>query len=1069
MDYNTTPETIDDSTSLSQRGHLETPQVDETPDAIEQPSPTNDNDSDQPQKANAPLQKRRRVTRACDECRRKKIKCDGKQPCTHCTVYSYDCTYDQPSTRRRNAAPQYIESLEIQLKRAKAILNVLLPNLDLNDPSIDAHLQNGVLPQMPTANSHPQLPAVDKEHSQSGDGNADSHLVSMVRATGQLDLDEEGYWDYHGHSSGLSFIRKMREQFGDIIGPSSTGAPFVKSRPMSQVFDSPKSNNDSPFDSNLVLAAVDLPSRQEAKILCDNALNDASSLLKVMHLPTFYKTLDRIYDIPPENYGNRENTFLPLLYSVLALGTLFSKDCREIDEVGYENAIDEGFKYFKAARQLMDIADCRDLRSLQAVVFMILFLQSSAKLTTCYAYIGVALRSALRMGMHRAFNDNFNPIEAESRKRCFWVIRKMDTYVGAILGLPHTLNDEDIDQDLPTEVDDEYITETGILPMPEGSISVIAGSNAHTRIVHILGKIVLHIYPIKGTHCTGGGNAITYTVSYSKIREIEKDLQDWLDELPSRLKPGGDAPKSIIRVQQLLRMAYAHAQMMLYRPFLHYVSSTCKAKTVDQRAFACASACVSVSRNIVHITAGMKRQGLLIGAYWFSMYTTFFAILSLVFFALENPSNPTSNDVLRDAMEGKEVLAQLAKRSMAADRCTATLKIIFDQLPERLKRGREMATSKKRRQTPSPQPPSPKASSSLKSDPDGDMTPRRANTFPVSLPNTFSKSASFPHSLAISQSNQLDQLAPLSVDSPFQNLSSQPSLDCFDPLPSLTLSSTTTSILNGFTNLSQQQQSTPAPRSSSSSSSSSSSTTTATTTTTHSSFPATPIANSFLDSTGFNVPLPDMSAMMFPSADPFAYPNQPMTTFENTNLSSLRGVAGVKDSTTSPTANGFSFRPGSSGGHVDVFGSISGINGMGGRGNNSTGGDGNGNGNGNGSEGGNGLRLSDTDVQLFGPMPMYLMQGAHHHNHHHQQNQQNLHNQQHGHLNLHNANINNATANHVNGVNGVNCVNGVNMAGVNGAGVNINGIGVPVMFEGSTMNLDDLFSGEEWADRKSVV
>src|SRR5699024_3981923 len=34
------------------------------------------------------MQKRRRVTRACDECRRKKIKCDGKQPCTHCTVYS---------------------------------------------------------------------------------------------------------------------------------------------------------------------------------------------------------------------------------------------------------------------------------------------------------------------------------------------------------------------------------------------------------------------------------------------------------------------------------------------------------------------------------------------------------------------------------------------------------------------------------------------------------------------------------------------------------------------------------------------------------------------------------------------------------------------------------------------------------------------------------------------------------------------------------------------------------------------------------------------------------------------
>jgi hypothetical protein len=52
----------------------------------EQTSPTS---SSQPSRVPAPLQKRRRVTRACDECRRKKIKCDGKQPCTHCTVYSY--------------------------------------------------------------------------------------------------------------------------------------------------------------------------------------------------------------------------------------------------------------------------------------------------------------------------------------------------------------------------------------------------------------------------------------------------------------------------------------------------------------------------------------------------------------------------------------------------------------------------------------------------------------------------------------------------------------------------------------------------------------------------------------------------------------------------------------------------------------------------------------------------------------------------------------------------------------------------------------------------------------------
>lgn len=45
--------------------------------------------SSDPNAPSQPMQKRRRVTRACDECRRKKIKCDGKQPCTHCSVYSY--------------------------------------------------------------------------------------------------------------------------------------------------------------------------------------------------------------------------------------------------------------------------------------------------------------------------------------------------------------------------------------------------------------------------------------------------------------------------------------------------------------------------------------------------------------------------------------------------------------------------------------------------------------------------------------------------------------------------------------------------------------------------------------------------------------------------------------------------------------------------------------------------------------------------------------------------------------------------------------------------------------------
>lgn len=71
----------------------------------------------------------------------------------------------------------------------------------------------------------------------------------------------------------------------------------------------------------------------------------------------------------------------------------------------------------------------------------------------------------------------------------------------------------------------------------------------------------------------------------------------------------------------------------------------------------------------------MMRENYLVGSYWFTMYTTFFAVLSLVYYVVENPNSSTAHDILRDATDGRDALAILAKRSMAADRCTSTLNV----------------------------------------------------------------------------------------------------------------------------------------------------------------------------------------------------------------------------------------------------------------------------------------------------------------------------------------------------------------------------------------------------------
>jgi hypothetical protein len=110
---------------------------------------------------------------------------------------------------------------------------------------------------------------------------------------------------------------------------------------------------------------------------------------------------------------------------------------------------------------------------------------------------------------------------------------------------------------------------------------------------------------------------------------------------------------------------------------LHYVSPRLsQGNKIDDLSYACAAAAISVSRNIVHIGLEIRKQQVLSGPYWFMLYTEFFAVLSLVFYAIENPEKPGSSEVLADAHAGRQMIADLASKSMSAERVTSALKVI---------------------------------------------------------------------------------------------------------------------------------------------------------------------------------------------------------------------------------------------------------------------------------------------------------------------------------------------------------------------------------------------------------
>lgn len=173
---------------------------------------------------------------------------------------------------------------------------------------------------------------------------------------------------------------------------------------------------------------------------------------------------------------------------------------------------------------------------------MIIYLQSSASMHSCYSYISIAISVSLQMGLHRsAASKNLDPVQQETRKRIFWVIRIMETYVTTLLGLPTMLSDEDIDQEMPSCTDDNNSTVDGVLPMESHATSTIAALNAHITLIGIMRNVLHEVYP--RAKQLGSKTTEPYRVSHTRVIKIERELDRWFQNIPAptpteALQPG---------------------------------------------------------------------------------------------------------------------------------------------------------------------------------------------------------------------------------------------------------------------------------------------------------------------------------------------------------------------------------------------------------------------------------------------------------------------------------------------------------------------------------------------------
>uniref|UniRef100_A0A060TCM4 ARAD1D43956p n=1 Tax=Blastobotrys adeninivorans TaxID=409370 RepID=A0A060TCM4_BLAAD len=540
------------------------------------------------------LERKRRVARACDECRKRKIKCNGVSPCINCTANGSVCTFNETGGRKKS---RHVEELEAKLRYAQKVIDVLKPGMDIFDPSF------------------------------------------------RLD--------------------KLQKQVEELPATEITPPPAPAKR----------------FDSNI---RVPLPPKAVAQKLLDKVYTDACVLFLCFHRGDFGKILDFIYDTPTADYNELHYDMLPLVYSILAVGVLFSSRT-ECEQLGFSDS-SEGYRYFEEAQRRTPLTEVHNVYAVLTIVMMTLFLQCSARLSTCYTYIGIAMRSALRLGLHRKImHHNYNPVELETRKRLFFTIRKMDTYINAMLGLPRTIADEDFDQEMPSELEDKYITEEGYMAMPYEVTSSAKVANCHTRLIAILAKIMNTIYAVRPDADQAARGKSRVAQIYSQVERIELELANWRSSLPKELEiDASEVDPAYLKANRYLGLCHCYVQTLLYRPFIHYCSPSCgnvTGNTLKAKMFALK--CITVARQAVFQANQLVQSDQLNGSYYFTTYAIFFAVSCLMYYVSENETDANAYEIFLDAQSGRYALKTIRESSVSAARVYKLLEVMFKQLDQK--------------------------------------------------------------------------------------------------------------------------------------------------------------------------------------------------------------------------------------------------------------------------------------------------------------------------------------------------------------------------------------------------
>ncbi|KAJ5619791.1 hypothetical protein N7510_003775 [Penicillium lagena] len=471
-----------------------------------------------------PPAKRNRIQLSCMQCRQAKLKCDRERPCSQCIKKGRAsiCIFKPPVTRKRPTA-----SMQNRLQ----------------------HLENlvkGAMAGQPS-NGH-EYPA------------SDSYTLSSDSAS-----QSQGPTDI----SGTSVETPIYNNDG---GPNTSGQVIL--RP-----------NETTYVGATHWAAM-LDDIEQVKMYFDEAEGEASLPdesvqpgLSLFSNPESFATKEDLLAALPERpiyrkfwadpYGS-PISWLALIYSIMGLATFAALGAGEEnpDPRGTPTEMIRTYRGYCA--QCLMLSNNAQPGPYTLAAFLIYMegelVLSKGDQLNCYLIVAVAVRLALRMGLHRDSDNvggNITPYQGEMRRRIWHLLVQMDLLVSFHNGLPSMVQAIKSDTRVPLNLlDQDFDEDTAELPpsRPEIEITGMSYTLAKGRIARVFGKVIEQ------------ANLLTLP-PYHEVRALDQELRQSFAAVPPFLRVVPmelsitDSPQLIIQ-RFSLAVLFHKSQCVLHRKYL---------------------------------------------------------------------------------------------------------------------------------------------------------------------------------------------------------------------------------------------------------------------------------------------------------------------------------------------------------------------------------------------------------------------------------------------------------------------------------------------------------------------